>query len=655
MMVMGGLTGAAERTSAADAESSQLQDPTHRQIRIITPKVDGQSVRLYTIATTPDGNIVAGVEAGSSGRVLLINSEGETLRQWSLELIPTGIAVSPDGTIYAGGSGRIAQLGADGSVVKVIDSPHVGDVEELKKKTAESIRRSREQMSASFGRQIELLKERVAKIEEKDEEDRSKLEQAQWKAFTTQLETLEKLSAPEAEDGGAADSHLSAAVLRTMNVTSMAASDEDLFICATDPSQGGYSVWRIDRDLDSDSSEVIMDGLRGCCGQMDIQCCNGQLVVSENTRFKIGIYDRHGRAQQSFGRRDRTSREGFGSCCNPMNSLPMADGTILTAESSIGHIKRFDADGKLVAYIGKAGIGGGCKHCALGYDEKNDLYYMMYQDKNAICVLANNDKTPMTLAEKELQQQQIDFLARAAGKWDMDGKKKSASSGGLLSLFGGGRGGSSQHPITSLKVGSDGSAKILDGMYKAYGDQATLELLPRTDDSDTIPFALAIDQVRFLEGTWTFDGDDSAKLDFQGMSSLTMKRDASAETCAGADCDNPDCKDENCPNHGAKPQEASVAVAAVVSENEMDEIPFLSELSDVDASYNLDLSSQYLTPAIEYKVIAKKELGENPEATLNQIGADGWDYCGRIGKKLMFKRVTFNTSPLTAMMEDIDE
>ena len=35
-----------------------------------------------------------------------------------------------------------------------------------------------------------------------------------------------------------------------------------------------------------------------------------------------------------------------------MNSLPMKDGTFLVAESSIGHIKRFDTDGNLVAYIG---------------------------------------------------------------------------------------------------------------------------------------------------------------------------------------------------------------------------------------------------------------------------------------------------------------
>ena len=195
----------------------------------------------------------------------------------------------------------------------MIDSPHVGSVADLRKKTADSIRKSRAQMNDSFARQIETLQERVETIEAKEENDRSRLEEAQRKAFKTQLEMLEKL-APQQRDAEATeveDSQLDAAVMRTMSIISMAASDQDLFVCALDPSKGGYSIWRIGRDLDSGSSEVIMEGLRGCCGQMDIQCCGENLLISENTRFRVGIYDRHGRRRGSFGERDRTSRAGF--------------------------------------------------------------------------------------------------------------------------------------------------------------------------------------------------------------------------------------------------------------------------------------------------------------------------------------------------------
>lgn len=656
LTAIGGLVSQADDASSDSTKSDQLQAPTHRQVRIIEPKVDGQSSTLYTIATTPDGHLLAGLSAGT-GTVLMMNAEGETLQQWSLELTPSGIAVAPDGTIYVGGSGRIAQLGADGTIVKVINSPHVGNVDDMKKEAAEAIRRSRVQMSASLDRQIKLLKDRVATIEEKEEADLTKLEEAQLKAYTTQLKTLEEMIGADGTVN-IPDTHLNAAMNRTMNITSMAASNKDLFICAADPGQGGYSIWRVGRDLDTESCEVIMDGLRGCCGQMDIQCCKDQLVISENTKFKIGVYDRHGRAQQSFGSRDRTSRKGFGSCCNPMNSLPLDDGTILTAESSIGHIKRFDVEGNLIAYVGKAAIGGGCKHCALGYDAKNDLYYMMYQDKNAICVLANNKNTPMTIAERELEQRQIDFLARAAGEWNIEGAKKStATSGGFLSLFGGGRGGSSQHPVSSLRLGNDGSAKILAGMYQAYGDDASLELLPQVAGSDSISFALAIDQVRFLEGTWEFVNDDTAKVAFQGLAKLTFQRDASAEKCAGKDCQDPSCKDENCPQH--KPAEPAVgSTADVVIEaqslgladllNSGDAVELDAvEMDDMDMSGAMGmqtmLAGPIVTPKFQYKLLSRKGLGDDAEGTLNRLGAEGWDFCGRVGKQLMFKRAVFMT------------
>ena len=633
LSLLGGAAMAVE--SSAKPSTDQLQEPTHRQVRVIHPEVDGKKVsRLYTIATTPEGRLVAGVTAGGSKYVVAMDSEGKTLDQWSLELTPSGLAVAPDGTIYAAGDGRIARLGPKGTVAKVIDSPHLGNVEEMKKKAAESLRASRKAMAAAYERQIESLKGRLAKIEEIDEDDRSRLQQAQLKAFKSQLEMLERMTKV---DGGAPQ--INSVMARSMQVTSLAASDKDLFICAYAPGGSGYSVWRVGRDLEGDASEVVMEGLRGCCGQMDIQCCKGQLVVSENTNFKIGIYDRNGRAQSKFGSRDRTSRAGFGSCCNPMNSLPLDDGTILTAESSIGHIKKFDTDGKLVAYIGKASIGGGCKHCALGHDAENDLYYMMHQDANSICVLANNADTPLTVAEKNLKQRQTDFLARAAGLWKMETGEKDPKSdaGGLITLFGGGRGGSSQHPVTALQLHANGDAKIMEGMYKAYGDKAQLELLPKEDDKDTFAFALAIDQVRFLEGEWKFAKDDQATVSFQGMASVTMKRDAAGE---------PSCPESEKPmaNQAVAVNDLLLDLGTADSVDE-DQPGVFIELDSLSIAPTLraQVTPQQASPVgggvkFEYKLLSKADLGDDPVAALNQLGAEGWEHSGKLGKQLMFKR-----------------
>jgi hypothetical protein len=419
----------------------------------------------------------------------------------------------------------------------------------------------------------------------------------------------------------------------------MAASDQDIFICASGGGMSGYSVWRMDTDMETDSAEVIMEGLRGCCGQMDIECCEDNLFVSENASFRVGIYDRHGRSVGSFGKRDRTSRSGFGSCCNPMNSMSMSDGTVVTAESSIGHLKRFDTDGNLITYIGKASIGAGCKHCALGHDEENDIYYMMYSDKNAICVMGNIESSPLTPEEKALEQKSIDFLAKAAGKWAIESDDKKEKGGGLLAWFGGGRGGSSQHPVSSLDVKPDGSAKILEGMYKAYGDKSEIELLEDTDtDPSTYQFALAIDQVRFIEGTWKFAKEDSAILEFEGFPAATLARSEAAEecesSCGGAACENGNCKDEDCPQSN---ESNATVVMSVVAGEQVVEGQVIAELELDRTETAVEIVSGKPTQ-VEYKLLTKKELGKNPEAKLNALGKQGWDFCHSIGKKMMFKR-----------------
>ena len=335
---------------------------------------------------------------------------------------------------------------------------------------------------------------------------------------------------------------------------------------------------------------------------------------------------------------------GFGSCCNPMNSLGMNDGTILTAESSIGHIKRFDADGNLVAYIGKASIGAGCKHCALGYDEKNDLYYMMYQDKNAICVLANSDSRPVSVAEKERQQRRIDFLARAAGEWSLKKDGEMGEIGGLSSLFGGGRGGATQHAVSSLKVDSDGNAKILEGMYQAYGDKSQLEILesPESDADDNVNFALAIDQVRFLEGAWKFGDQETATLTFQGHPPITLTRSASSETCetacADKNCNGIDCQDENCPSARKNETVAAVELAAAEMTDVVELDSHESPAGPTMGFFEID--TQVPKAKFEYKLISKKQLREDAESKLNEMGAEGWEFCGKVGKKMMFKRMS---------------
>lgn len=669
-----------ESASAKSSTADQIAEPTHRQTRMITPKLDGESVTLHTMATTADGHIVAALggytpsyEMTSRGMqmkvikqpaaVVMLSSKGETLKRWDLEITPTALAVAPSGTIFVGGSGKLLRLANDGTVEKSVTAPHVtGDAEQDDSDT-------RSGAPASANQQLATLQKRIDVIEAKDPDDRTRLEEAQRKAFSRQLDALKKLlgvtGAPQEDDN--AEAMPSAMQLRREMVTSMAASDESIFIVAIDPSVRGYSIWKMNADLNPKSSEMILDGLSGCCGQMDIQCCQDKLLVSENTKFKVGIYDHFGRRQGSFGKRDRTSREGFGSCCNPMNSLGMSDGTILTAESSIGHIKRFDTEGNLVAYVGKASIGGGCKHCSLGFDPQKDIYYMMYEDKNAICVMEKSDGTATEQTTQLASLKADRLLPLLGGSWKVDQDANDSQAGLAASSL----------PITAMTIKKNGTVSIDEGLYQAIGTDTQLELLPSDGDSPKATYSIGLvnDQVRMIEMTWAFQDVDQASVDFGRGMVLKMNRtsktpegvtiESVAQSC-GPDCDgktcgNPACESQQHPSlppsefadlGGAirevtqaqqMPKIAAVALPPSEGPPIVEAVPLVPSMKP-KPSGNLSLSRSAPTTTFEYKVIGQKKLGLDPQASLNKLGASGWELCGNLGKKLVFKRIARATS-----------
>ena len=518
----------------------------------------------------------------------------------------------------------------------------------------------------------------VEQLEEKPEDERSNIETAQLDALKMQLSQMEALFGDEEEEEAEdeeeqeLDPMMEMQVQQAMSVTSIASSKEFVFVCATDPSNGGYSVWRLDHDLDPKSVEVVMSDLRGCCGQMDIQCCDEKLIVSENSSFQVGVYDLDGKPVNNFGGQDRTSKQGFGSCCNPMNTLPLADGTILAAESSIGHIKHFDLEGNLIGYVGKARIGGGCKHCAMAYDPESNLYFMQSQDKNQICVLGSIQDHPVTQSEKMIAARQKEFLRTFAGTWSKDGKPASGGSNSFFGLFtdsgSDADASDSSHPMTSWTINADGSASINAGQYAGFMQDAKIELLPPEDgDSDnTFRVSLAEEQVSYIDAKLTVD-DDTMDVDFGGGMSITLKKAggsakkaerinlnavalplelaeakadgfelalsdlsngvvikstaspaACAESCEGKECGNDACK-----------KAAPATISAVAT------------AMPVETTWQPASTSAVFTmmPKYEYKLLSTKELGEDSEARLNELGADGWEYCEKLGKQLMFKRI----------------
>jgi hypothetical protein len=67
-----------------------------------------------------------------------------------------------------------------------------------------------------------------------------------------------------------------------------------------------------------------------------------------------------------------------------MNVAFGADGSIYTAESEIGRIKRFSPKGELIELVGKVDIVPGCKKVSIAVDKTGDTIFMLDVSRNHI-------------------------------------------------------------------------------------------------------------------------------------------------------------------------------------------------------------------------------------------------------------------------------
>ena len=374
---------ATEGTAPVDARLTA----THKQVTSIKPAHAGTSVQLQTYCLTKDGDILACVspmtgETPEKAFIQLYGADGTLKREFGVDFTATAVNVASNGDILVAGGGRLARYTADGKQLLNQQTPNIENFEEFKKKAAEDAKKQQEEYAQQMTQGLKQAADQLAELEKTPEAERTPQQKAQMTALTSQKKIYEQQC--ESAKTEAAQYFSAESVLASkLRVTSVASTDQDVFLCCGALTGRGYDVWRVDHKFENGAR--VLKGLSGCCGQMDVQTAGDKILVAENTRFRVAIYDRDGKSLSSFGNRDRNSEEGFGSCCNPMNVRCCTGGDILAAESSIGHLKRFSQDGKLVQLVGKAKIGAGCKHVAVAWDASRDRYYMMNVDKGSIC------------------------------------------------------------------------------------------------------------------------------------------------------------------------------------------------------------------------------------------------------------------------------
>ncbi len=406
--------------TVAFAASDKAPQPTHRQTDVLKPAHGPSPVTMHTFVLDDAGNIVTAISpqarynskpvpGAPRGWIQTYSADKQLKKEIELPFAPQAISLTKDGGFFAAGDGELGRFDAEGKAITRTTVLKLLNLDEAKLR-AEIVTQMKEDQARyadSQKAQITSIEKQIARLEEAlktNKNSRDEMRLLSLKATVKMLSNTEQVS----------ESRITSMMQYRLRTPSIALAGEDVLI--TLYLNRGYEVWRMSSTFEK--PRQVIGGLRGCCGQMDIITSGDKILTAENTKFQVGFYDMEGTKLTSFGKRHSDDENGFGSCCNPMNVLCCPNGEIITAESSIGHIKRFNDKGELQALIGRARIGGGCKHVALGHDEKRDRYYVQYQDMNHICILLPNAEAAPLVAELDRKLKEAEDAAlKLVGRW----------------------------------------------------------------------------------------------------------------------------------------------------------------------------------------------------------------------------------------------
>lgn len=329
------------------AAASRAKDPAWRpacsEVGLIQVGDRKQPGALKNFCLNAEGNILAcfapaggptksaGGKNGPAIRVYAPNAK--LLATWPLEIRPGAVCVAKDGMIFVAGDGRVQKLDATGKVLASAASPVAQEPVSLSQEMEEMLKESAKHSRRSL-----------------DEERKS------------MKDNLEK---------------------RRAEVTGLAVTDQDVFMAVGAPSDFTYRVYRFDHALEK--PKLVVEKLRGCCGQMDVQAHDGNLWIPHNARHLVESRDRDGKELSKFGKAGRVKANDFGGCCEPKNLRVLANGDILAAESGPPTcIKRFSASGKFLGVVAAINSSGDCVRVTVEASPDGSRFYLLDTTQDAI-------------------------------------------------------------------------------------------------------------------------------------------------------------------------------------------------------------------------------------------------------------------------------
>jgi hypothetical protein len=418
--------------STGDVSSSPASLPaSHQQVKLIAPAQGNARLKLTSFCVTKDGQIVAVLDredatATNSGllgaifsaltssegpapvpstsdtapadankaksldspaEVRILDADGKLLNQWPVNFQAQAVNVCPDGNLVLGGAGVLARYDMKGKELARCESPHIvasrKDPNELKRQAREMA----EEQRASMKTALASFEEQKTELAKKDKKSLT-VEEKQTLEQIDQIIAAYKQASNNQADKPITDEEVNALAegltQQAQKINAISSSDKYIF-CTAPASKGyGYSVWRTDTDFSN--PKRIVDGLSGCCGQMDIQCCGEDIIVAENSRKRVVRYNSDGKEVSSWGKGSRDGEgDTFGSCCNPMNTRAVGDK--LYVSDSDGRVRLFTLDGTYAAEVGKADVQPGCKSSIVDVAPGGKRVYYIDVNNSKICVL----------------------------------------------------------------------------------------------------------------------------------------------------------------------------------------------------------------------------------------------------------------------------
>jgi len=407
VLLSANLVTAAEPASAPAAAPAALtvEEPidideksTHEQVQLI--KVPETS-KLNAFCLDSQGQILAACGSGP-GEIRVMDANGEVLTSWEVSMKPEAINTAPDGTILVAGHGKLLRFSPEGKLLKEADSPHATAVQENEEALRKEAETQVNRPVASLGTIIESYKQMIARLEKKQK--MMDLNEAEVRLLQILPENIEKLEERKKQEDEAAESKekpdntgkieqaLKSLKVRKLRIASISTDGKHVYIAT--PATLGYrfEVWQTSLDF-TDGQKVVTE-LRGCCGQMDVQACESGIFVAENARHRVACFQPNGEMVTEWGKRDRSGKDGFTSCCNPTNVCFNKTGDVYTAESNTGRITRFSADGEFKEYVGDVKLVPGCKNVSIAVSPDNDTVYMLDITRNHIVVMKRKAQSP---------------------------------------------------------------------------------------------------------------------------------------------------------------------------------------------------------------------------------------------------------------------